>query len=162
MKYCSKEFFVHTHPEKTESPEFETGYVYLEKTYFKEFYGYPFKDKCNKPWKRPVLKISINDPECKKRVIRCLYRGGNVYKMTRKDIGFTKMDASILGIKGKDSVELTLSKSSKFLYYWNHPVHYNRVSFKLAILLGGFSIIISLQAQIAALIQWIFRIIFRT
>ena len=89
-------------------------------------------------------------------VIKVKYKGGgSIHRAFYGKKGITGLDTNKVGlsynsirylcknkVKPEDIKEVTISKGSKFLYFWNHPYHATRISARL----GFFGILLTLLA----------------
>jgi hypothetical protein len=93
-----------------------------------------------------IIRLKYKD-----RVIRRRYRYDHTLHLTNEQVGLTSESVRILFDDLNASKELvTVSKGNiwdVFMYYWSHPFHATRISFKvgiLSIILGSVSLIIAL------------------
>ncbi|HNZ53843.1 MAG TPA: hypothetical protein PLD55_02025 [bacterium] len=123
--------------------EFKDDTVYLESKQYKKIFGTTFENQNRRPWKRGIVKISCNGNSVRRLFSSEGYAGisENKSRMKENEIGLSSVTASILKVEKEKEADVKLKKGSKFIFYWDHPEHYQRVTFKLALLSLLFSII---------------------
>lgn len=133
-----KKFFVRdvNMPEGIESND----KVSLHSSYYNKIFGKKFHSDGYLPWKRGIVKIIFGT-----RIINRMFWGENI---KGDEIGLSNQSKILLELTNEtDEYEFTLCKGSKFFFYWQHPLHYVRVSFKLgmlSVILGVIGVVLTI------------------
>lgn len=106
--------------------------VVLYSSWYHKIFKIYFSECGNTPWKRGIVKIKSGSDPKKMRTIYRMFQGSNLKGVEKNIIGLTGTSMNILD-NPKEVLENNLSKGSKFCFYWQHPQHYVRVSFKLGV-----------------------------
>jgi hypothetical protein len=127
--------------------------VLLENSLYEDIFGSTFDSQGSRPWKRGVVELSVGD-----RTIRRLFAGGNSHRVEAGHIGVTAQTVAELGLgdicEKEVRREFHISKGGRFAFYWNHPSHVVRASYKLGLLSVTLGLI-ALPGSIKALCDWV-------
>lgn len=122
--------------------------IFLCNKQYEIFFGETFIEEQYRPWKRGVIKIT--NP-IKNVSIHRMFMGANRLGIDGNHFFVPKPSQYMLAIEGKVQ-QFELKKGSKFLFYWQHPSHSVRASFKATFALGSISIILAIIAIILGII----------
>jgi hypothetical protein len=106
----------------------------LENREYENIFGRAFRQDGYKPQRRGIVRIASEG-----RVIYRMFRSGNTLGVKGGRVALTAGSLLILGINvartESSSVSITAASPlfGKFLFYWNHPTHSVRLTYKLAI-----------------------------
>ena len=95
-------------------------------------------------------------------VVKITYGGKSIHrayrcspKLRKDEVGLSSNSQRLLFGKIDNAGEVTITKGSKFIYFWNHPFHATRISMRL----GVYSVILAILSTILAIISIIIAII---
>ncbi len=102
--------------------------VFLNAQKYKEIFGKSFSKQRRLPWKRGIVKISCTGQPVHRMYLSRNDIRANEMAVTRQTLGLL-MESS-----NQDAMRFTVDKGSRICFYWEHPVHTTRVSFKLGLI----------------------------
>ena len=89
-------------------------------------------------------------------VVKITYGGKSIHrayrcspKLRKDEVALSANSQRLLFGKIDNAGEVTITKGSKFIYFWNHPFHATRISMRL----GVYSIILAILSTILAIIS---------
>lgn len=95
-------------------------------------------------------------------VVKITYGGKSIHrayrcspKLRKDEVALSANSQRLLFGKIDNAGEVTITKGSKFIYFWNHPFHATRISMRL----GVYSVILAILSTILAIISNIIAII---
>lgn len=115
--------------------------VFLSNIQYKKFFGITFIEEKYRPWKRGIIKIMNRDENVS---IQRMYMGASHLGISEGQFFVPRFSQNMLAIKRKSEQVFILKKGSKFLFYWQHPSHNVRASFKATFVLGIISIVLGI------------------
>lgn len=114
--------------------------VLLSNSQYKIFFGKTFNEEKYRPWKRGIIKIANTVSNVS--ILR-MYMGASKLGIDDSHFFVPKLSQNMLAIN-KAEQKYSLKKGSKFWFYWQHPSHSVRASFKATFVLGIISIILGI------------------
>ena len=95
-------------------------------------------------------------------VVKITYGGKSIHrayrcspKLRKDEVALSANSQRLLFGKNDNAGEVTITKGSKFLYFWNHPFHATRISMRLGVVsvaLAIFSIVLAVISIIVSLL----------
>ena len=117
-------------------------------TEYAKIFGEKRTESCDEQKLLSVVKITYGGKSIH-RAYRCSP------KLRKDEVGLSSNSQRLLFGKNDNAGEVTITKGSKFLYFWNHPFHATRISMRL----GVYSVILAILSTILAIVSIIIAII---
>ena len=122
--------------------------VLLNNNQYEKFFNITYKAEKYRPWKRKIIKIT--NPVENSSIHRMFFGASNLE--INGNQFFVPRPSQYMIAANKAGQTFKLKKGNKFLFYWQHPFHNVRVSFKATLILGLISIILGVIAIIITII----------
>ena len=122
--------------------------AFLNNRIYSKILGEKRAESCDEQKLLSVVKIA-----CGGKSIHRAYRCAAT--MTMDTVALSKNSQRLLFGSLSNADEVTITKVSKFIYFWNHPFHATRISMRL----GVYSVILAILSTILAIISIIIAII---